>query len=179
MASNNNNTKIEWKDGLHPDNTPITELGNKDDKNSAYIKLKCKVDEPIEIGMVRAGKLNGKDYNLVALMKIIEEKVGQIGKKTIVLENDVMFPIEKTDKQVRGLILRALQGKASIYKAYGYKLTNEKTHKSRYNIDLSLDLENTSSITLDIFKSILEACSKRIMCLFVYFWVLFYNNLII
>lgn len=55
-----------------------------------------------------------------------------------------------------GLILRALQGKASIYKAYGYKLTNKNTHEIIYNNDLSLDLNNTHSITLGIFKSILD-----------------------
>lgn len=157
LASKNNKDKnIIWIDGQNPDGTKISELGDKNDRNSAYIKLKYKSDGNIEIGMVKMGRLNDKEYRLSDLMKIIEIKVREIEKNTIVLENDVEFPIENTTEKVRGLILRALQGKPSIYKPYGYKLTNKETHKSRYNNDLSSDLHNTSSITLGIFKSILD-----------------------
>ena len=158
MATNNNKKIMEWNDGIYPDGiTRITELGNEKNENSAYIKLKFK-DHKIEIGMVRAGKLNGIDYKLVDLMKIIEDKVRQVEFNTIVLENDVQFPIAGTKgkSKVRGLLLRALQGKPTIYKPYGYKLTNKETHTSNYNNDLSSDLRNTSSISVGIFKSMLD-----------------------
>jgi hypothetical protein len=105
--------------------------------------------------MVRIGKINGEEYKLPQLMKIIEDKTKSLGKKTIVLENDVKFPVEPHHTpNIRGLILRALEGKKTIYDRYGYSLTN-KNHIQLKTISNN-SLRNTSTMTVKIFRSLIE-----------------------
>jgi hypothetical protein len=163
MASSNkllnklslSNTDVAWVQGVHPTGLITFEFGATGAGN-AYIKLKVKPDESIEIGMIKSGLYKGIKYNLQKLLKIVEDKIMYLEKKKMVLENDVLFPAEEGgEPNIRGIILRALEGKPSIYKSYSFKLTNKSYTTNKNNIS-DEQLRYTSTMSIGLFKGLLD-----------------------